>query len=186
MPTSNFKVSFTLDPDDVAYFRRLFRQARKAAKSLDEGKIVRGAKKLLGEVRATKKTPKFVLEAMTTLDDLIGLIEDPDYNPPKAVRGRILGALAYFGNPGDLIPDHIPVFGFLDDALMVKLVGDEFRHELAGFRKFRKYRDGAEQRPWTTTARTRLPARLDAQRTKVRLEIERKVQRDAGKRSLFG
>lgn len=185
MANTSFKVSFTLDPDDVAYFRRLFKQSRRAAAKLDDGKIVRGAKKLLGEVRSTRKTPKFVLEAMRTLDDLIQLVEDDDYAPPATVRNRILGALAYFGNPGDLIPDHIPVFGFLDDALMVKLVEDEFRHELAGYRKFRRYRDGAEQRPWTSTARGRLPERLKAQRAKVRDEIDRKLQRDAGKRSLF-
>ena len=101
------------------------------------------------------------------------------------MRNRILGALAYFGNPGDLIPDHIPVFGFLDDALMVKLVEGEFRHELVAFRKFRSYRAGAEQRPWTATAKGRLPQRLDIQRKKLRGEVERKLQRDAGKRGLF-
>ena len=31
MASSSFKVTFNLDSDDVQYFRRLFRQARKAA-----------------------------------------------------------------------------------------------------------------------------------------------------------
>jgi uncharacterized membrane protein YkvA (DUF1232 family) len=185
MSNPSFKVTFTLDPEDVAYFRRLFRQARKAAARQDEAKILRGAKRLLRDVRRVKKTPKFVLEAIATLDDLLEMIEDADYKPPRAVRSRIVGALAYFGNPGDLIPDHIPVFGFLDDALMVKLVEDEFAHELTAYRKFRKYRAGAEQRPWTSAARGRLPQRLDAQRKKLRAEVERKLQRDAGKRGLF-
>jgi uncharacterized membrane protein YkvA (DUF1232 family) len=185
MSSPSFKVTFTLDPEDVAYFRRLFRHARKTAASHDQDKILRGAKRLLRDVRKVKKTPKFVLEAMATLEDLVELIEDADYNPPRAVRNRIMGALAYFGNPGDLIPDDMPVFGFLDDALMVKLVEDEFRHELAAFRKFRRYRAGAEQRPWTATAQGRLPQRLDAQRDKLRAEVERKVKRDAGRRRLF-
>jgi len=186
MSNPTFKVTFTLDAEDVAYFRRLFRTARKAANTVDEAKIVRGAKKLLGDVRATKKTPKFVLEAMTTLEDLIELIEDSDYSPPKSVRNRILGALAYFGNPGDLIPDHIPVFGFLDDALMVKLVDDEFRYELSAFRKFRRYRQGAEQRPWTAAARERHSDRLQLKRAQLRTEVTRKLQRGAGRKSLFG
>lgn len=186
MSDPTFKVTFSLDPEDVAYFRRLFRHARKVAANQNEQKTLRGAKKLLGSVRRDKKTPKFVLEAMDTLDDLLQLIEDPDYKPPRRVRSSMLGALAYFGNPGDLIPDQIPVFGFLDDALMVKLVEGEFRHELSAFRKFRRYRDGAEQRPWTPTAKDRLPARLDAHLKKLRAEVERKLQRDAGKRGLFG
>ncbi|MEE3332024.1 MAG: YkvA family protein [Myxococcota bacterium] len=184
MAAKNFKVVFTLDDDDTAYFRGLFRAARKAAKSEDEGNIIKGARKLVGEMRKKKKTPGFVLDAMKVLDDLTAMIEDVDYNPPKTVRDRVLGALAYFSNPGDLIPDDIPVFGFLDDALMIKLVEAEFVHELWAFRKFRKFRDGAEQRPWTSTAKERHSTRLAKQRKKLRLAVTHKVQRDSIKARL--
>jgi uncharacterized membrane protein YkvA (DUF1232 family) len=185
MSDPTFKITFTLDPEDVVYFRRLFRHSAKLAANQDEQKTLRGAKRLLAKVRKQAKTPKFVLEAMSTLDDLLQVIEDADFKPPRAVRKRILGALAYFGNPTDLIPDNIPVFGYLDDALMVKLIEGEFRHELSGFRKFRRWRDGAEQRPWTSTAKGRQAERIEVQRNKLRAEIERKVQRDAHKRGFF-
>jgi len=185
MSNSSFKITFTLGPEDVAYFRRLFRRARKAASGEDEEKILRSAKRLLGDVRFGKKTPKFVLEAMTTLEQLLELIEDADYKAPRGVRNRILGALAYFGNPGDLIPDEIPVFGFLDDALMVKLVEGEFAAEISAYQKFVKYRAGAEQRPWTDAAKSRLPQRLEEQRKKLRAEVDRKMQRRTGHRGLF-
>ncbi len=32
---------------------------------------------------------------------------DEDYRPPKAIRGQVLGALAYFANPDDLILDEM-------------------------------------------------------------------------------
>ena len=64
----------------------------------------------------------------------------------------MLAALAYFSNPEDLIPDHIPGLGFLDDAIMVKFIEEEFKHELWGYRKFRKLRDVSEQRPWASRA----------------------------------
>ena len=73
MSNPSFKITFTLGPEDVAYFRRLFRQARKAAGREDEGKILRSAKRLLREVRHGRKTPKFVLEAMTTLENQLVL-----------------------------------------------------------------------------------------------------------------
>ena len=185
MSDPSFKVTFQLDSEDVAYFRRLFRHARKAASKQDEGVILRGAKSLLQSVRGNRKTPKFVAEAMTTLDDLVKLVEDEDYRPPANIRNRVLGMLAYFASPADLIPDRIPVFGFLDDALMVKLIEQDFRHELSSYRKFRRYRDGAEQRPWTAAARQRLPKRLQTHRKKLREEVTRKIQRDAGKHSFF-
>jgi hypothetical protein len=64
---------------------------------------------------------------------------------------------------------------------MIKFVEEEFKHELWGYRKFRKFRDGAEVRPWTKVAKGRLPARLEAQRAKVRADIERKKRADADK-----
>lgn len=182
MGDPKFKVTFELDSDDRAYFRRLFRAARKAVADSGEEEILRAAKDLLADVTRNQGTPKFVSEAMSTLSDLIGVIEDPDYRPPAAVRKKILGLLAYFASPADLIPDRIPIFGFLDDALMIKLIEQDFRHELNAYRKFRRFRDGAEQRPWTGAARARLPERLQSQRKKLRAETQRKVEKDAGRR----
>ena len=185
MSPQSFKVVFTLDEEDRKYFRKLFKLARKAATQQDQKAVVDGAKALVAKMRAAHKMPRFVLEAMTTLEDLTQVIEDPDYDPPRTVRERVLGALAYFANPGDLIPDDIPVFGFLDDALMVKIVEQEFQHELWAFRKFRKFRDGAEQRPWTSTAKDRLPKRLADERRKLRAAVERRMKRDATRTGWF-
>lgn len=176
-----FKVTFTLDEKDASYFRGLFRKAKSAAKDEEPEVILASAKELVGSVRKTKNVPVFVLEAISSIEDLTQLIEDEEYRAPKRVQRDVLGALAYFANPQDLIPDEIPVLGFLDDAIMVKFVEEEFKHELWGYRKFRKFRDGAEQRPWTNVARTRLPGRLEAQRTKIRLDIEKKTKTDADK-----
>ena len=181
MSEKSFKVSFTLDEADAAYFRGLFKKARKSASEEDPETILKAANELVETVRKSKKTPNFVLEAIETLEDLTQLIEDKDWKASKAVVNQVVGALAYFAHAEDLIPDHIPVLGFLDDAIMIKFVEDEFRHEIRGFRKFRKFRAGAEQRPWTVVARDRLPGRLEAQRAKLRAEIDRKQKSDADK-----
>ena len=181
MSVKSFKVSFTLDEGDVDYFRRLFRVARKSAAGSDPQEIVRAAAELVSTVRNKKGTPQFVVDAVSAIEDLTEIILDEDYRAPKPVRNQVLGALAYFANPDDLIPDEIPVFGFLDDAIMIKFVEEEFKHELWGYRKFRKYRDGAEQRPWTKVASDRLPGRLDATRKKLRAEVSVRRSRDEAK-----
>lgn len=38
----------------------------------------------------------------------------------EADRQRVLGALAYFADPNDIIPDNVAVLGFLDDAVMIR------------------------------------------------------------------
>ncbi len=183
MPNRPMKVSFALDDQDIAYFRARFRKAKRAARGQDEADVIAQARSLVGSVRATKKAPHFVRESVVAIEDLVELIEDEAYRAPKTVVNKVVAALAYFANPDDLIPDEIPVLGFLDDAIMIKIVETEFRHELAEYRKFRRFEKGAEQRPWTKVASARLPARLEAQRKKLRAEVDRKQKADAEKGS---
>ena len=63
-----------------------------------------------------------------------------DRDTPRHVQAALIGALAYFVLPFDLVPDMMPVLGFTDDAAVlataVKLVSSHMRPE---------HRDAARQ-----------------------------------------
>jgi uncharacterized membrane protein YkvA (DUF1232 family) len=179
---AKFKVSFELDEKDADYFRSLYRKARKNAAEQDPETIIKAARDVVSRVRSSKKTPRFVIEAIEVLADLTDLIQDANYAAPQKVRGEVLAAIAYFTNPEDLIPDQVPGLGFLDDALMVKFIEEEFKHELWGFRRFRDRRDAAEQRPWAAPGSDRLRQRLEADRQRIRAEIEERKAKEATRR----
>ena len=182
MPERRMKVSFTLDEKDIAYFRGRFRKAKRAARGHDETEVKAQAHALVETVRSKKGVPHFVTESVSSIEDLVEMIEDVDYKAPRPVVNKVIAALAYFADPDDLVPDEIPVLGFLDDAIMIKIVEGEFKHELAAYRKFRRFRKGAEQRPWTSVAKNRMPERLAEERKKLRAEVDRKQQKDAEKK----
>lgn len=177
-----FKVTFELDERDAAYFRSLYREAKRNASRMDPKKILRDARKLVESVKESQRVPAFVAEAISTLQDMTDIIEDEDYAAPQSVKNQVLAALAYFANPEDLIPDHIPALGFLDDAIMVKFVDDEFKHELWGYRKFRGFSAPSEQRPWTDIGRERLKKRRDAYRKEIRAEINKRKAAESARR----
>jgi uncharacterized membrane protein YkvA (DUF1232 family) len=181
MADKPIRISFTLSSEDVAYFRRLIREAKAHASDDHRPSVVKKVQKMVEEVRGTN-VPQFVRDAIGTLEDLIQMLEDEDYALPKAESNRVLAALTYFANPADIIPDDIPGVGFLDDAIMIKIVEDDFKNELWGYRKFRAFREGAEQRPWSAVARERLPKRLAEKRKEIREQIKR---RDEGHRGWF-
>jgi uncharacterized membrane protein YkvA (DUF1232 family) len=174
-----FKITFSLDEQDSKYFQDLYRTAKRNAKAEDAPRIMAEVKSLIGRVRSAKKVPNFVSEAITTLEDLMQMLEDSQYQLPRAVSESAVAGLAYFANAQDVIPDHIPALGFLDDAIMISIVADEFKHELWAYRKFRSFSKGAEQRPWTSVAKDRLPKRLEAYRRELREKVEDRKQRDA-------
>ena len=177
-----FKVAFTLDDADAEYFRTLYRKAKKGAAGQDAQQIIQDARGIVKRVRDSKKTPHFVQDAIGVLADLVDLIQDEAYAAPQRVKTEVLAGLAYFSNPEDLIPDQVPGLGFLDDAIMVKFIEEEFKNELWGYRRFRKLRDSSEQRPWSSPASDRLRQRLEADRRRVRGEIEEREAKDAAKR----
>jgi uncharacterized membrane protein YkvA (DUF1232 family) len=176
MSTKKFKVTFDLDEKDAAYFRDLYKQAKANAAKLDPETILKDARKLVETVRESAHAPQFVLDAIQTLEDMTQIILDEEYKAPQAVKNQVLAGLAYFANPEDLIPDHVPALGFLDDAIMVKFVEEEFKHELWGYRKFRGLGAPEEQRPWTHRGAPQAHPRRD-QRAKGRGRSEAQGRR---------
>jgi len=185
MAAKPIKIVFELDEHDVEYFRKLFQKAQRSASKLDPDQVLAEGKALVKTIRRSKRVPPFVLQAIEPLDDLIQLLEDKDYDVPTSTRKEILATLAYFADPNDLIPDSIPGLGYLDDAIMTRILEEQFEAELWGYRKFRTFRDRAEQRPWTSTARSRLPDRMDQERRKIREQITERRTRRKG-RGFFG
>ena len=179
---AKFKVTFTLDEEDAKYFHSLYKKAKRGAKVQDSAEIIQEARGIVKKVRSSKKTPRFVIDAIDVLADLTDLVQDDEYAAPKRVRDAVLAAIAYFSNPDDLIPDSVPGLGFLDDAIMIKFIEDEFQHELWGYRKFCKLRDTSEQRPWSRPARERLSERLERDRIRIRKHIEARAAKHAAKR----
>tara|TARA_R110002049_G_scaffold122999_2_gene278055 strand:- start:2501 stop:3061 length:561 start_codon:yes stop_codon:yes gene_type:complete len=171
----SLRVSFELNESDLKHFRLIMRAARKLASSRAPEEIVAGAEQLLGNI-GTADAPEFVLERLQKLRLLIQMLSDIDWRLPHADAKRVLQALAYFTEPNDLIPDHVPGLGFLDDAIMIELVVRELRHEIEAYQDFRDFRareDKALPRgqrqnrdKWLASRREELQSRMHRRRKK--------------------
>lgn len=134
------QISFDLDDDDLKHFRLIMRQARKAAAGLQPEDIVAAAEDLLKSVDR-QNVPQFVRERLDQLGTMIGMLLDHEWRLPQKDSVRVLNALAYFAEPEDLIPDHIPGLGFLDDAIMIELVVRDLKHEIEAYNDFCDFRE---------------------------------------------
>jgi uncharacterized membrane protein YkvA (DUF1232 family) len=139
------RVAFELDDDDLKHFRLIMREVRKTAARLAPEDIVASASAQLADVTEAS-TPGFILDRIRRLKLMISMLTDIEWRLPHEEAGRVLNALAYFTEPEDLIPDHIPGVGFLDDAIMVELVVRELKHEIEAYEDFCDYRDSASRR----------------------------------------
>jgi len=174
------QVSFELDDEDLKHFKLIMREARKSAANAPPEHIVAGAQKLLQQI-GNSRVPAFIMQRLQQLKIMIRMLADPEWRLPERDASRVLNALAYFCEPQDLIPDHIPGIGFLDDAIMIELVVAELKHEIDAYRDFCDYRDSRPRKTgvkakssdvtrdaWLDTRREELQSRMHRRRKRVR------------------
>lgn len=175
------QIAFDLDEQDLKHFELIMREARKAAANAPPEIIVDGARRLLEQTRRSR-VPAFILQRLNRLELMIRMLSDHEWRLPEQDAVHVLNALAYFCDPEDLIPDHIPGLGFLDDAIMIELVERELRHEIEAYEDFCAFRARQPERrsvkvrnkavtrdEWLANRRSELQSRMRARRHRSRL-----------------
>jgi uncharacterized membrane protein YkvA (DUF1232 family) len=132
-------LTIQLDDEDLEHFVQAMQRAQSKARGLSAEAVVAAASKLLVNV-PTVKIPNFVKDRLEKLDSMIQLVVDEGYALPDEDRTRVLSCLAYFADPHDIIPDSVPVIGFLDDAIMIELCVRELKPEIDAYGDFTRYR----------------------------------------------
>jgi len=173
MPLS---LTIELNDQDLAHFTGALGAARKAAADRSPEQIVQAATALLERAQQAR-VPDFIRERLERLDDLIAMVGDEGWHLDEQDRQQVLSVLVYFADPADVIPDHVEVLGYLDDAIMIELCVRELRHELDAYDDFCEYREREAGRrgiepsavgrtDWLDSRRDELVERMHARRAR--------------------
>jgi uncharacterized membrane protein YkvA (DUF1232 family) len=166
------RISFELDENDLKHFRLIMDEARKGTRGMPPEDIVAAAENIFKDV-PDSDSPGFIIERLNRLKLMTRMLSDIEWRLPHRDATRVLNALAYFAEPEDLIPDHIPGLGFLDDAIMIELVVRELKHEIEAYQDFCDYRErlaksgdsaDASRSSWLDNRRKELQARMRRRR----------------------
>ncbi len=182
----SLKVTFELGDADLSYFRRIMRESRRNSRGVDEKDVIGGTADLLKKV-STRDVPEFVRVRLLKLQKMLAMLGDEEWGLSGSDRGRVVSTLAYFVEPRDLIPDDVPGFGFLDDAVMVELVVQELKHDIEAYDDFCNYRrTEAGQRAGNGRSAVTREEWLEARRRQLHARMRRRrARRSARGRSLL-
>jgi uncharacterized membrane protein YkvA (DUF1232 family) len=138
-------ITIELGDADLKHFVDAMQKAQEEAKHLSPREVTDAASKLLVEGHEVP-LPQFIAERLGKLDSMIAMVNDEGFALPQEDKNRVLACLTYFANPKDIIPDNVPVLGFLDDAIMIELCVRELQHEVEAYEDFVVYRRDEAQR----------------------------------------
>ena len=136
------QISFELSDKDLEHFRA---EAQTAQQAVLEGRIDRDtvaieARKIFMESTKATDLPEFISTRLAKLETLVDMVTDKEWQLPEEELNRVAGAMAYFAKPDDMIHDHIPGIGFLDDAIMVELMVENLQDDIDAYKEFCKFR----------------------------------------------
>ena len=117
------------------------KKSRQAVRHADEADILEAVGDVLSEIKREEPLPDFVAKRIPQLDSMIRMLKDGEWKLPEEDREQLLATFVYFADPEDILPDHIPVIGYLDDVIMIELVVRELQHVRAAYDDFCDFRD---------------------------------------------
>jgi uncharacterized membrane protein YkvA (DUF1232 family) len=120
--------------------KKEIRRACDKVKPEDEEPLRREYAEKWGSIGKTLLNSRFkaVRDLALNVASLWEMLVDPDYTVAWPTKAKIIFALGYFVSPADLIPDGIPVAGFLDDALVVGYIVHLLTADISKYRESRR------------------------------------------------
>ena len=171
-------ITFTLSDQDLDHFQGIVDKAKSAMQQDQNAEAIEAAAKQLINDAKQGDLPNFIGDRLAKLEVIINMVSDEEWQLSDEDRSRVLGALVYFCDPEDIIPDHIPGLGFLDDAIYVELVIRELKAEIESYEEFCDFRRAEEERrkakgedphvereQWLADKRATLHAKMRKRRT---------------------
>ena len=157
------RISFELTERDLGYFRDALKASLHAVRHAEEAEIVEAIRDVLDEIRGNTPLPDFVSERIPRLESLVQMLTDDEWCLPQTDRERLLATFCYFADPEDILPDNVPVIGYLDDVIVIELILHELAHVCDSYGDFCEFREAFDREHADTDPAVRRD-RLDRRR----------------------
>ena len=171
-----------LSDRDLRFFRDALTRARRAVRDADEAEIIDAINDVLVEIKGEEPLPDFVSKRIPQLESMVNMLRDDEWSLPTAERERLLATFAYFGDPEDILPDHIPVIGYLDDVIIIELVVHEMRHVREAYDDFCQFRDSYDREHKSSNDAAVRRDRIDRKRQQLHQRFKRRLKLDRKKK----
>jgi uncharacterized membrane protein YkvA (DUF1232 family) len=145
--------SLDLSEDGMIKFNTIVQRLDPAHALFSADQIAGAARRVL---RAAMKGQQsaFIKVRMRRAGEMRAVLKDKQWSMPAPVEAKMRDIVGYLDDPHSLIPNDVPLVGFLDDAILVDIAMDSLRAELEDYADFCRFRWAEAARLQTTTVET--------------------------------
>lgn len=172
------RFSIELSDRDLRFFREALNKSRHAVRDAEESEIIEAIGDVLAEIKGEEPLPDFVSKRIPQLESLIRMLQDDEWKLPADERERLLATFVYFGDPEDILPDYIPVIGYLDDVIMIELVVRELLHVREAYDDFCDFRENYDKHDKQAQDPAVRRDRIDRKRQQLHQRMKRRLKSD--------
>ena len=139
-------ITITLSDEDLDSFQEAIDKGKLTVADAESATQIEEAAAEKIEAAREHELPPFISDRLFKLQILLNMIRDEEWRLTEEECNSIRGALVYFVDPDDVIPDHIPGIGLLDDAIYAEIVIRELTIEIKMYQEFCQFRIAEENR----------------------------------------
>lgn len=131
-------VSLQMGDEQLAPFRAALMASRCEVDGQEDGDR---AAELIDRSRRVDlaRVPEFLRPHIAKVEEIASMLGDQRWHTDRATREDLTAALAYFQDVDDLIPDSVPQFGLVDDAIIIELALSEHAQEWSQWHAFSRF-----------------------------------------------
>lgn len=171
------RLSFELSDRDLRFFKQALKKSRDVVRDAEESDIVDAVRDVIDDIRKNEPLPDFVATRLPELESMIQMLADDEWCLPADDRERILAGFVYFGDPEDILPDDIPVIGYLDDVIILELVARDLLYVREAYEDFCQFRDEFDSEHDRGIDAAVRRDRLDRRRQQLHQRMQRRTSR---------
>ena len=124
-------ISIDIDDQVKAHFNKFIAEH---GSNIDAGDV-KEAKEKIVEVRNNCEDG-YVVDQVGCLQMMLSMVEDKTWQVSEGNKEKINATIRYFVDDNDVIPDHIPGIGYVDDCIVIDGTMDDVEEEMLEFKDF--------------------------------------------------